>query len=164
MAQAPLTMKVTYNKHQSKLVDSFIKAYPELVEKSVRIATDFGKRMIIMFTPVKTGAARASWTIEDTPLPFSYAIVSTIGRGAAYTPALETGTGIWSEGGQPITPKKGDWLVFPIIEGNTIVRWVKTKSVNGMMGHFMVARSVKPTTERLSKGLMKRIREQWGKR
>lgn len=165
MAEAgALTFQVSYNKHLVKIVDRFAKAYPELIEKAVRQTTDWAKRKIIELTPVKTGAARASFTVEQNPEPFSYSVVSTIGRGAKYTPMLERGTGLWGESGQPITPKKGEWLVFPIIEGNTIVRWVKTKSVRGMMGHFMVARTRRDAGPYLTKKLRKLIQAEWGKR
>lgn len=163
MSEGALSFKVTYNPHQAKIVDRFIKAYPELVTKAVRQTTDFAKKSIIEKTPVKTGAARASWIIEEQG-PFTYAIISAVGRGRKYTPFLETGTGIWREGGSPITPKHGEFLVFPIIVGNTIVRWVKKRSVNGMAGHFMIARTKKPATEKLVNLLQRAIRSAWGKR
>ena len=163
MADTGLTMKVSYDKKAIKSVDKFIAAFPKEVNLAVRKATDYGKRMIINFTPVKTGAARTSWTVRQLG-PFSYSIESTIGAGAKYTPMLETGTGVFGPSGTPITPKTGEWLVFPIIEGNTIIRWVKTKSVQGQKANHMVERTRKPTITRLTRLLKVEIGKLWSKK
>jgi hypothetical protein len=70
---------------------------------------------------VKTGAARASWTLLQKNN--SYTISSSLGRGAAYTPWLEYGT-------KPhiIAPKSSPGTLVFQIGGQTLFRRYPTKA------------------------------------
>lgn len=155
-----LSFSVDIKQGFSKRADLLAKYFPELLRKAVEKTTDVTKRNIIKRTPVKTGAARSSWIASKTG-EFEYTISSSVGRGRFYTGWLETGTGIWVEGGQPIQPKVGKMLTFPIKSGNSIIGWVRTKSVNGIAGHFMVQGSKKLAFDTLLKEITANLKKQW---
>ncbi|MEO0206590.1 MAG: HK97 gp10 family phage protein [candidate division WOR-3 bacterium] len=156
-----LGLAVTVDNTALQKLSRFAKVFPNNVDNCVRKATDFAYREIIRRTPVKTGDLRKSF-IKKPLGKFSYGIVSELGRGRNYSIFVEKGTGYYSEHPHPIVPKNAKMLVFPILRGNKIVKWIRTKSTKGMHGKFMVHRSISPTVTRLTDLLRKEIRDMWG--
>ena len=63
------------------------------------------------------------------------------------------------EGVKPFGPKSKKFLRFPIIRGNTIIRWVTTKRVKGFKGRKMVEKNLPGIRKDLIKNIIKGIRK-----
>lgn len=158
----PFGLSVTVDKKVLHRMQNFIKVFPDKIEKSVKRATDYAHKEILKNTPVKTGALRSSF-IKESIGRFSYNVTSKIGRGKDYAIFVEKGTGLYKETPSYIFPKRAKFLVFPIIKGNTITKWIKTKFTRGMPGKFMVHRAVLPTIKKLNDLIKTEIYKMWGK-
>lgn len=108
--------------------------FPEIIDKAAYNTAVYGQKLIMKKTPARTGAARASWTV--TKVPQGYAIRSVLGSGAAYTPYLEYGTGLFGPYKKKIVPKTAKALAIATI-GGLIFRM----SSKGMQAVRMVSSS-----------------------
>lgn len=118
--------------------------FPELIDKASYNTAVWGQQLIMRKTPSRSGAAKASWTVVKVPQ--GYSIRSVIGRGAAYTPYLEHGTGLFGPYNRKIVPKNANALAIPT-PGGLIFR----KSSKGMEAVRMVSTSEKPIADQFPK-------------
>jgi len=129
------------------LLKRLIKKFPNEVEAALKKTVSRGKNQITKDTPKVTGRLRSGWkSIKKSK--FVWWIENKI----PYVVPVE-------EGVKPFGPKKKKFLVFPIIKGNTIVRWVKTKKVQGFKGRKMVEKNLPKIRKALIKNVIQAIRQ-----
>lgn len=150
---------VKFDEDFSKRVHLFVKKYPNLTDKTVRSAAVFANKRITKDTPADTGRAKRSWNIRKIRNAI-YMIINSVSPYPAY---LEEGTGRFGPKNRDIKPKKGKYLRFPIIKGNTIVKWVTTPSVKGIKPVRMIGKNIPLTLKKLQLEFKKNIRIAWNK-
>ena len=138
-------IKVTFKKPPT-LLKKLIKKFPKEVEAAVRKTVSRAKLDIKKDTPKVTGLLRSGWKSKKIS-PFKWFIQNKI----AYVVPVEFGV-------KPFGPKSKKFLKFPIIKGNTIVRWVTTKKVKGFKGRKMVTKNLPLIRKAMIKNIVKAIR------
>ena len=119
-----LTMKLTL-KNQD-VIKRFTERKPWLIEDAVKKSAAYGKGIIMLDTPKKTGNTRRQWRLVRISASVYQIINETFHIGF-----LEWGTGLFGPRHKLIKPVTTQNLHFPIIKGNSIKAWARTKAVKG---------------------------------
>ena len=153
-----MTVKPDFN--IAKWMGQLVSKYPSTVENDLKITAAKTKQKLIKATPKKTGRTSQLWEIKRKS-----ATIYDITNKDKVAVFLEEGTGIHGPKKRQITAKKaGGFLHFPIIQGNTIVGWVRTKSVAGIKAVHMVKDTIPFTQNFLTKRLEASIKKLWERR
>jgi hypothetical protein len=145
------------------VIRKFARKFPGVLDEQISSGVNVGLQKIKRDTPVKTGKARRS-IIKKKKDALQYVITGSRGKGSKYLTFLEYGTGIYGPKKKPITPKTSTYLHFPIIKGNRIVRFVKTKSVKGFPPFKMFRNNMDAIKEVTMKKIKNKIKKMWGNR
>ncbi len=139
-------LNVKFSK-KPKLLKKLIRKFPNQVEGALTKSVSRAKNTIASDTPNVTGRLQSGWkSIKKSR--FVWWIQNKI----PYAVAVEDGV-------KPFGPKTKKFLRFPIIKGNTIVRWVTTKKVKGFKGRKMVEKNLPGIQSALRKNIIKAIRK-----
>ena len=127
----------------------FAQRHPELIDQALRVGSVRGLKLVIKRTPNRSSTLALGWKREKIA-NFIYSLFNQV----PYAAHVEKGT-------KAHGPKKAKFLHFPIIRGNTIIRWVKTKRVKGIKARKMVGANTRNIANIIRKNFKTNLFKIW---
>ena len=144
-------------------IESFISQFPVLTDRAVQFAAAAGKGSMMRSTG-GIGVVAKEFVSEQVNQGTYRVYNPTMSKDGKWNivTLLDQGTGVYGPAGRPITPTTKKYLHFPIIEGNSIVGWVMTKSVKGIRAFKMIEKAIPVVNKALANNFKKYIVQTWG--
>lgn len=140
-------MEIKWSKNPIKLIESFEKKFPQVIDTVVRDTTAETLKNIMKDTPVKTGNLRRNWFIRKVK-DSVYFIINKV----KYAPHVEYGT------------KKHDIYGNPFLHWKSKeFGWIKKRkvTVSGIRAVKMMRNQIEPTKTLLMNKMKEAIRTLW---